>query len=291
VESVSIVVPTYGRPQRLAECIGALARLDYDPARFEVIVVEDGSDRFADSEAAVRSRGEGISVRLLRKMHGGPAAARNHGAAQSKYDLLAFTDDDCRPDPGWLSALVAPLTVSPNRVVGGSTVNALESNPYSAASQVLVSYLSEYYRRIGEPFLASNNLALSRDQYRRIGGFDESYALAAGEDRDFCLRCHRSGCELIQLPDAVVRHYHALSAAGFLRQHFNYGRGARRFHGDRDGRARGRLSPEPLRFYADLVAYPLSRPELRRRYRIATLLLLAQVANAAGFLFAARPAD
>jgi len=283
VPSISVIVPSYGRPDRLADCILALSRLDYDPGRFEVIVVEDGSGRLAEAESAIHAHDGRISVTLLDKEHAGPAAARNHGAAHARYEFLAFTDDDCRPEPGWLSALAGPLTNSTDLVVGGSTVNGLESNSYSAASQALVSYLYAYYRRKGEPFLASNNLAVSSDLFRRVGGFDERYPLAAGEDREFCRRYRQAGCALVHAPEAVVRHYHALSAAGFLRQHFNYGRGARHFHQNRGGGERG-VSPEPLRFYFDLVAYPLSRPELPRRYRIAALLLLSQIANAAGFL-------
>ena len=65
----------------------------------------------------------------------------------------------------------------------------------------MVSYLYAYYRRKGEPFLASNNLAVSSDLFRRVGGFDERYPLAAGEDREFCRRYRQAGCALVHAPD------------------------------------------------------------------------------------------
>lgn len=76
---------------------------------------------------------DGLRMRLLRRERGGPGAARNDGARAAQGELLAFTDDDCLPDPGWLRALCAAS--APGTMVGGRTVNALAANRFAEATQ------------------------------------------------------------------------------------------------------------------------------------------------------------
>jgi GT2 family glycosyltransferase len=262
-----------------------LAALDYEPERFEVVVVDDGSTPLGPVERVVAEASGPLSARLIPQRHAGPAAARNTGVKHARFDLLAFTDDDCRPDPGWLRALAASCGQEESRVTGGRTVNALEEDLYATATQALVSYLTEESARRGRPFLASNNLALPRRLFDRVGGFDEGFPLAAGEDRDFCDRCIGAGCELVLAKDAVVHHFHAMTAPRFLRQHFHYGRGAFVYHEARLRRNGGGERFEGPGFYLRLVGYPLlRRARVRASLRVALLLAAAQVANAAGYL-------
>src|SRR5215813_1646861 len=104
----SIVVPTYRRPAILAGCLDAVARLDYPCDRFEAIVVDDGGGAVELPRAYAD-----VDMVLLTQAHAGPAAARNTGAARARGDFLAFTDDDCRPDPGWLSPFTARPPMRP----------------------------------------------------------------------------------------------------------------------------------------------------------------------------------
>lgn len=279
----SIVVPTYNRPERLAECVASFSTLRYDRERFEVIVVDDGSPRIDEVRAALAPFDERIGLRLLEQSHAGPAAARNLGASAARHEFIAFTDDDCRVDPGWLSAFEARFAAHPGGLLGGRTVNALTDNTCAEASQALVDFLLEYFIAQGSPFFASNNIAVARETFERVGGFDLRFPLAGGEDREFCARYHHAGCPLVYAESAVVAHYHALTLKRFLRQHYNYGRGAycyRRVHAARSG---PEVGFERSRFYLDLVRYPLSAPGIDRRGRVTLLMCATQVANATGF--------
>ncbi|MBI4790120.1 MAG: glycosyltransferase [Chloroflexi bacterium] len=274
----SIVVPTRNRPEPLAHCLNALAQLNYSRDRFEIIVVDDGSwTALGEFQCA-------MPITLLRQAHAGPAAARNAGAAHACGTFLAFTDDDCAPDPNWLRALEARLDAMPGCAVGGKTVNGLTDNISATASQLLIDYLYAYYNR--DPnraaFVASNNLAAPRARFIEMGGFDASFPRAAAEDRDFCDRWLARGNALVYAADAVVCHAHALSLKSFVRQHWSYGRGARHFRRARARRGHAHLSIEPLRFYRDLVLHPFAR-RTPRAGLLSFLLLLTQVANAAGF--------
>jgi GT2 family glycosyltransferase len=281
----SIVIPTYARPGQLATCLQSLARLDYPRDRFEVIVVDDGSE--TPPEAVVASFCGHLDVTLLKQAHAGPAAARNTGAAQARGKFLAFTDDDCAPALDWLQSLAARFARASDCAIGGRTLNALPDNPYSTASQLLIAYLYAYYNADSDRarFFASNNLAMPADRFHAIGGFDTTYTRTAAEDREFCDRWLHHGYRMTYAPEALVYHAHALTFHNFWRQHFNYGCGAFRFRQARAQRACGRIRLEPLSFYLNLLLYPFSQAQGWRAPLLAALLGVSQIAHAVGFLW------
>src|SRR5574341_76745 len=131
------------------------------------------------------------------------------------------------------------LETRPEFCVGGRTSNALPDNPYSAASQSLITYLyTRWNPSAGPTFFASNNVAVPAASFKEIGGFDARFPYAAGEDRDFCDRWLRYGFPMAYAPEAIVYHSHALTLRSFWWQHYNYGRGARYFHALRTERTR-----------------------------------------------------
>lgn len=272
----SIVIPTRDRPRDLDACLTALAELDYPAERYEVVVVDDGGS--VPAEPVVHAYRDRLDVRALRQAHGGPAAARNAGAAAARGEVLAFTDDDCRPPPDWLGALDRRFAESGEDMVGGRAVNVLDS-PYAVATQMVVDHLHAYYNRNGDAgFVTTNNLAVLADAFAEMGGFDRGFRLAAGEDREFGARWRAAGRTVVHAPEVVVRHAHRLGPGSFLRQHVNYGRGAYRFR-----RRRGLgLRPERPSFYLGLVA---QRPAPGARgLAVRALLLVSQAATAVGFL-------
>jgi glycosyltransferase involved in cell wall biosynthesis len=281
----SIIIPTYKRPQRLAVCLQALTRLNYPRDRFEVIVVDDGSG--SPPADLVDSYGDRLDIKLLTPPHAGPAAARNAGAAEARGSFLAFTDDDCAPDPDWLQALAAHFAATPDHLVGGRTLNALADNPFSTTSQLLISYLYSYYNSdpTSARFFASNNLAVAAAPFHAIGGFDTTYTLAASEDRELCDRWLYHGQRMSYAPAAVVYHAHALTLGGYWRQHFNYGCGAAQFHAARAQRSQQGIKLEPPSFYINLLCYPFTQRSGWWAPLQSLLLLTSQVASALGYFW------
>src|SRR5438128_7973645 len=255
----SIVVPTYDRPKQLAACLQALGRLDYARESFEVIVVDDGSP--TPPKAVVESLRDRLQLTLHLQRHAGPAAARNAGAMRARGKYLAFTDDDCLPAADWLEALTARFERPANHLIGGRIINAVPDNPYSTAAQLLVDYMYTYHNSHPNhaKFFVSNNLAVPAERFRAIGGFDTSFSLAAGEDREFCDRWLHYGYEMTYAPEVLVYHAHALSLRSFLRQQLRYGRGAYSFHRTRARRKQKGIRVEIPSFYLNLLQYPFGQ--------------------------------
>lgn len=281
----SVVVTTWNRPAALRECLDALAAQDLPATEFEVVVVDDGSAPPLDERALARP---GAQIRLLRQANAGPAAGRNLGAQGARGQWLAFTDDDCRPRPGWLSAMKRTLLANPGALAGGLTLNGLTVNPYSQASQSILDAAYRYFNADPENarFFATNNLAVARDAFLAAGGLDACFRVAS-EDREFCERWRTLGGRIVASVDAVVDHHHALTLLSFCRQHFQYGRGAAQYH-------RGRLDrlTRDVSFRWRLGDW-LVRPVRESPKPVLAVGLVAawQMANAAGFVWESlRPA-
>jgi len=283
----SIIVPTFDRPQALAACVQALRELDYPHDRMEIIVVDDGSRIPVVTSDYHREK---IASTVFRQANAGPAAARNLGARHARGDILAFTDDDCRPAPSWLRELARSFHDAPTGLIGGRTVNRVDNSLCSAASQMIVDEAYAYFssRNSDLRFFASNNMALSAKLFREIGGFDPSFRTS--EDRELCDRWIGRGQPLAYSPEALVYHHHYLTLPAFCRQHFNYGRGAHRFHRVRARRSRSALKPD-LTFYASVCRHTLFKPWSWKSLRLAGLMGLWQAANLAGFLWQALRRD
>lgn len=275
-----MVIPTRDRPARLQACLAALGRQTLPGRRFEVVVVDDGST--APLAPAVPT---GLEVTLVRQPHAGVAAARNAGAARARGAVVAFTDDDCVPDPEWLERLLASVAIDPGALHAGPVESAPGVGLLAEASQDLITFLVEHDNAGADDacFATGNNLALARSVLEQLGGFDaRRMPLAAGEERELCERARRAGIALRLVPDARVLHVNPMSLPGFLRLHHRYGRGARLLHRTRPGRQRA-LPARPARFYGSLVLSPLRPAPSARGLAVASLLALSQAAHAIGY--------
>src|SRR5205823_12126363 len=104
-----VVVPTYRRPDKARRLLHALEDQQLDEP-FEVVLVDDGSGDATAAELERLAGASPLAVTLVRlDRNSGPAAARNPGLKAVRGARVAFVDDDCVPQPGWLAALNAAL--------------------------------------------------------------------------------------------------------------------------------------------------------------------------------------
>jgi len=247
---VSVVVPTRGRPDLLRRCRAALER---QTLPVEIVVVEDSNGR-------------------------GPAWARNEGVERAQGEVVCFTDDDCEPTAGWVEALAAPILAAEARAAAGPTVVGPEATAADRAWETILAYLQQQAGTPGTAspgFAATANLAASRTLLEELP-FDESFPMAAGEDRDWAERAASRGAAPRFVPAAVVAHSSGLSGRSFLRQQYRYGKGAAGYRNAKSGRGRG--SPS---FYAGLL-----RAGFNAGIAPGFLVCAAQAATLAGVLSA-----
>ncbi|HEX7134464.1 MAG TPA: glycosyltransferase [Iamia sp.] len=200
---VSVVIPTRNRHDLLDQALRALDR--QTAAGFEVVVVDDGSEPPVASAFAGRTVG-GRPLRIVRQDGNGAVRARLAGIAATDGEILAFTDSDCEPQPGWLAAAL-------RRIDDGADLVAGRTRPFRP-----VAPLERAVSEAKGGLFPSCNLVVRRSVYEAVGGFDASAAerwgfrwtpgakgLGFGEDTLFgwtVARSHRAVYE----EDALVLH-------------------------------------------------------------------------------------
>jgi GT2 family glycosyltransferase len=191
--ALSVVVPAQARPDRLRALLDALAAQDAAP---EVVVVADGAT--AQVERVLADTAPGVRVER-HAVARGPAAARNTGWRAATAPLVAFTDDDCVPAPGWATALLAAAH-GPDVVVQGRV------EPLPAERDRIGPFARTLWVREAGPFFQTANIAYPRALLERLDGFDEDYPHPAGEDTDLGWRAREAGARVVFAPDALVWH-------------------------------------------------------------------------------------
>lgn len=279
---ISAIIPTYNRPESLGRCLDSFVQQRLSKHDFEVVVVDDGSRQPLDH--VIEAHGKALNIKLIRQSNQGPASARNRGVKAASGEFVAFTDDDCQADRGWLLSWVDLLQDEPNTLLGGQTVNHLKDNIYSEVCQLLIDYLYEFHEQVDSEmrFFTTNNMALSRQAFLDSGGFDEGFAIAGGEDREFCDRWQHFGKKCSLYPNAIIYHSHPLNLAGFCKLHYRYGQGAKRFWENRIARGQTATAPNVPGFYIEMLKLPWKKP-VRKPLRHSALLTLSQLTGALGY--------
>lgn len=222
---VSLVIPTYRRPELLARCLGALAGQTVAPDRFEIVVVDDGSGDETSRVLAEASGAVPNLIALVQERNGGPAAARNRGVERAAAPLVLFLDDDVVAEADTVEThlrLHAELDDERAGVLG--RVDWHPDLPVSAFMRWLdasgLQFAFDTWLRPGPvdpPYAAfyTANLSMPRALLDQVGGFDERFPHAAYEDMELAWRLSDAGFRLIYRPEARVFHARSIDLAVF----------------------------------------------------------------------------
>jgi GT2 family glycosyltransferase len=194
---VSVIVPHYSDPEALSVCLDKLGQQSFPRDNVESVVADNGTPEREALQSAVRGR-----ARIVTVDERGAGPARNGGVAAAKGRILAFTDSDCQPEPGWLAAGVAAL--SHYDFVGGRVTVLVEDpqrlTPSEAFERVFAFDFKSYITRKG--FTGSGNLFCPKSVFDRVGGF----RTGVSEDVDWSRRAREAGFCLGYEPKAIVGH-------------------------------------------------------------------------------------
>lgn len=170
---ISLVIPVYNRPQEVRELLESLTH--QTRRDFETVVVEDGSAPELSSDGVVREYADRLDICYVRQPSGGPAAARNTGAAHAHGDFLVIMDSDCIVPPGYFETVYAEVEARGIAFYGGPDMAAPDFSPlqkavsYSMTSVFTTGGIRGNRRSIGKFSPRSFNLGISRPLFEQVG--------------------------------------------------------------------------------------------------------------------------
>ncbi len=219
---ISIIIPVYHANQ-LKFTINALSQQTYKHFIKEILIVGQQDVR------------EYLTVQNLKYIQVDdlptPAHNRNIGAMSASGDWLVFTDADCIPKQNWIEKLATSIT--PQDIVIAGAVDLPGNMPYWGRCDHLFGFETTAYgfanRRL-IPYAATLNFAIKRSFYIEIGGLNEDFRGAGGEDRELCWRITQKGAEIRYEQQAIVCHQHLRKDFVSVVKHlYNYGMANGRF--------------------------------------------------------------
>jgi GT2 family glycosyltransferase len=213
---ISVVVCTHNGSRTIWDCLEGLRQLDYP--NYEVIVVNDGS---TDGTEAIATR---AGFRVLTTENRGLSHARNLGWREATGEIVAYTDDDARPDPHWLRYLAGAFMGSEHAAIGGP--NIAPSGDGEIADSVANAPGGPMHVLVSDDeaeHIPGCNMAFRKSVLKDIGGFDEQFRVA-GDDVDVCWRLQKEGHTIGFCAAAMVWHHRRNCLRNFWRQQRGYGR-------------------------------------------------------------------
>jgi GT2 family glycosyltransferase len=214
--SISVVVCSYNGKRTICGCLDGLQKLEYP--NYEVIVVNDGS---TDGTGTVAAE---YGFKVINTENRGLSSARNTGMEAAKGEIIAYIDDDARPDPHWLTYLAATFLTTAHAAVGGPNLapphdgpiaECVANAPGGPIHVLLTDHEAEH--------IPGCNMAFRKNALKAVGGFDTRFRIA-GDDVDVCWRIQQQGWTLGFSPAAMVWHHRRNSVKAYWKQQRNYGK-------------------------------------------------------------------
>jgi glycosyltransferase involved in cell wall biosynthesis len=244
---VSVVVSTYNRAYALPNAIDSLLRQDFDPERFELVIVDNNStDGTCEVVEAIQRRAP--QLHYVFEPRRGASYGRNAGILAARASIIAFTDDDIRVSTNWLSTVVAALAQHPEVACVGGRVLPTWAGTWPAwltrehwAPLALLDYGEApiYVTAQRRLCLITANVAYRREVFDRIGMFSphvQTLGRAVGtEDHELLLRLWRAGGQGLYWPTLLATadiDPERMRPAYHRRWHLRHGRALALMHDD-----------------------------------------------------------
>lgn len=228
---VSVVIPIYNGEPEISELISCLQAQTYPTQLVEYLLVDNNSSDRTLSLLKTSAENSPITIRPLSENHiQSSYAARNKGIKAARGEIIAFTDADCRPQPGWLEALIVPFVNSDVAIVAGE-IAALPGKSLLEEHAERQETLSQKHTLAHKfcPYGQTANLAIRREALVRAGLFRPH--LTTGGDADICWRILKENIGRLEfVPSALVQHRHRSTIKELARQWRRYGRSNRYLH-------------------------------------------------------------
>lgn len=181
---VAVIIPVRNRSDFLRDCLNSLVTQDFPIRQCEVIVCDDHSEE--DLEPVIEVfRPHLPKLKLLRQQeHRGPGAARNMGFRSSSAGMFVCLDSDIVCNPYFLKELLETLKANPHWVAAEAALIPNQDQPSPLWDAPVCDHGGRYHTAA---------IAYRRDALFSVGGFDETFKLAACEDVDLAAKLFKEG--------------------------------------------------------------------------------------------------
>ncbi len=198
---ISVVIPTFKRPQLLNKCLLALKNQSFSSENYEVIVVTDGPDETTRQKVESFANEHHLLTFICKNLNikAGPAAARNQGASSAKGELIVFTDDDCAPHTNWLQSYWNAFCKEQNKEIAfsGKTIVPRAGKPTDYEKNIANLETAEFI---------TANCACTTRAFKKVNGFDEDFKIAWREDSELQFKFITASVPIIKVDKALVVH-------------------------------------------------------------------------------------
>jgi O-antigen biosynthesis protein len=222
-ERASVIVPTIGRPELLAQTLASIRSCRSAPG--EILVV----DQSKGSETARAVARSGLAqARIVKCDRRGIGAGINTGLHAAANEIVFIVHDDCTVDPDWIESGMQAMRDVPEGIASGQVLPA-GPDPRAVPSCLVLDEPREYTGNIDPGVLYPSNMVCPRSEVLAIGGFDEVITPAA-EDLDLCYRWLRAGRRIRHIPGMIVHHHDWRSTEELSAVYVGYYRGQGMFY-------------------------------------------------------------
>ena len=226
--TISIVIATYNREEKLKNCLKGLNRLIIPDGKIELVIIDDGSEKsYAVEQLQTLSR---FPIRYFRKQHSGICSTKNKGVEESRGNYIAFLDDDMVVSPLWLVQLMSGFKNDQIAGVGSTNLIYLDKNNF-------IQYI-DYRELARKPFrdeieeilnVLTGSACFKKDILEKVGGFNNTQSelgvTFGGDDVDLTWKIRNAGYLLRHVEEAITYHNHRDNIKALIKQHIGYGEG------------------------------------------------------------------
>jgi GT2 family glycosyltransferase len=217
--SVSIIVPVYGQIDYTLNCLRSLAKLSHNVS-FEVIIVDDCSPDDTQEKLAHVS---GIKT-IINETNLGFIRSCNKGAKAAAGEVFVFLNNDTEVLAGWLDALMGSFSDFPNTGLLGSKLLYGDGRLQEAGGIIWNDATGMNFGRFENPnrpefnyvrdvdYCSGASIAIKRQLFEQLGGFDERYIPAYYEDTDLAFAVREAGFRVLYQPASQLIHYEGITS-------------------------------------------------------------------------------
>lgn len=269
---LSVVVPAYNCEKTIKQCIESI--LGQTIRNIEIIVVDDGS---VDNTAQIIKKFS--QVKYIYQNNAGPATARNRGCKEAGGNIVFFTDSDCLPQKDWIELAMRHFEDKDVSVVCGSYGIANNENLLARCIHSEIQFRHTHLISETPSVFGSFNFGIRKKVFECVGGFNESYRNASGEDNDLSYKVLKIGGRIIFERRSLVDHYHPSSFVKYMKEQYRHGYWRAQLYKDHLDMAKG----DGYTFWKDILEIPLA---LLIALFTSVMFLNSYIAKLVFFIFA-----